>query len=106
MAMIVSINQAADQLHIDDIGSVFRPLTAMIQAASAVALDYIEMAEEDFSTSDGYEYPYQLQAAVLLLVGDMYRYRDSGAPGYVGAFLPGPVRALLYPLKTWGIEST
>jgi hypothetical protein len=118
MSMIVTRQQAADHLRIDDASAEADSLDLMVQAASAVALDYIEMVEADFETeidSDSDSdwdsdldtvpvYPYQLQAAVLLLVGDMYRYRDGGSPDYNEATLPAPVRALLYPLKTFGIE--
>ena len=50
------------------------------------------------------EIPYQMQAATLLLVGDMHRYRDSACPAYAAATLPPHVRALLYPLKTFGLS--
>lgn len=125
MTMIVTRDQAADHLRIDDATAEADDLDLKILAASDAVLDYIErdvsyyeVAETDDDdyyasgpTADGdedtsYSFPYQLQAAVLLLVGDMHRYRDSGdfqykrGPGQ----LPEAVRALLYPLKSFGIE--
>jgi hypothetical protein len=106
MTMLVTRQQAADHLRIDDTTDEANDLDLKIQAASEVVLDYLEMAVDDFSDSDSdgeVEIPFQIQAAVLLLVGDMHRYRDSGAPTYNEAILPPAVRALLYPLKTFGL---
>ena len=105
MAMLVTRKEAADHLRIDDVVAEKDDLDLKIQAASAAVLDYIEMEADDFLDSDGYDVPFQIKAAILLLVGDMYHYRGSGAPNYDEATLPGPIRALLYPVKTWGIES-
>lgn len=107
MTMLVTRQQAADHLRIDDATDEADDLDLKIMAASEIVLDYLEMTIDDFgdSDSDGREIPYAIQAATLLLVGDMHRYRDSGAPTYTEALLPPPVRSLLYPLKTWGISS-
>ena len=108
MTMLVTRQQAADHLRIDDATAEADDLDLKILAASAVVLDYLEMDMEDFGDSDSdgeVEIPYQVQAAVLLLVGDMHRHRDTGSPDYTEATLPSTVRALLYPLKTWGMSS-
>jgi hypothetical protein len=105
MSMLVTRQQAADHLRIDDATPEADDLDLKIMAASAVVLDYIERTIDDFLNSDSdAEVPYQIQAATLLLVGDMYRYREAGSPDYNDATLPSAVRALLYPLKTWGID--
>lgn len=109
MSMLVTRQQAADHLRVDDPTAESDDLDLKILAASGVVLDYLEMTIDDFGDSDSdgiVEVPYQIQAAVLLLVGDMHRYRDSGAPTYSDALLPSAVRSLLYPLKTWGISSS
>lgn len=106
--MLVTRQQAADHLRIDDLASEVEDLDLKIMAASAVVLDYLEMDEADFldSDSDGaLDVPWQIKAATLLLLGDMYRFRDGGSPAYSEALLPSPVRALLYPLKTFGLSS-
>lgn len=114
--MLVTRAQAAEHLRIDNVAAEATTLDLLIQAASGVVLDYLEMSVSDFtenagdsdaefSSDDLDEVPSKIKAAVLLLVGDMYRYRDSGAPTYTEAILPPAVRALLYPLKTWGITS-
>ena len=109
MSMIVTRTQAAEHLRIDNPDAEADSLDLLILAASAVVLDYLEMELADFGDSDSdgeVEVPYQVQAATLLLVGDMHRYRDAGSPEYTEATLPSPVRALLYPLKTWGLDSS
>jgi len=108
MSMLVTRQQVADHLRIDDATDEANDLDLKIYAASAAVLDYIEMELADFGDSDSdgeIEVPYQVQAAVMLLVGDMHRYRDAGSPQYNVATLPPSVCALLYPLKTWGITS-
>lgn len=108
MLMFVTRQQAMEHLRIDDGTAESYDIDLKILAASAVVMDYVEMDDEDFYDSDSEgipEYPYQLQAATLLLVGDMHRYRNSEIPMYNEAYLPAAVRALLYPLKTWGLSS-
>jgi len=82
MSMLVTVEQTAAHLRIDDYTDEALDLNFKIQAASAIILDYLEMSIDDFgdSDSDGREVPYSIQAATLLLIGDMHRYRDSGAP--------------------------
>lgn len=124
MTMIVTRQQAADQLHIDDATPEADDLDLKIMAASAIVLDYIERDVSYYETTtvddeyyaegvtaddDGtteYDFPYQLQQAVLILVGDFHRYRDSGDFQYKmnPAQLPNYVRAILYPLKSFGIS--
>lgn len=106
MVMLVTWQQAADHLRIDDATAEADDLDLKILAASAVVMDYVEMDEADFIDSDGdVAIPFRMQAATLLLVGDMHRYRDGGSPDYNEANLPSCVRALLYPLKTFGLGS-
>lgn len=108
MNMIVTRAQAAAHLRIDDADAEGSDLDLKIAAASAVVLDYLEMEFTDFgdSDSDGNpEFPEQIMAATLLMVGELHRSRDGGSANYSEANLPAPIRALLYPLKTWGIPS-
>ena len=42
--------------------------------------------------------PYEVQCAVLILVGYLYRNRDTN-DGFDPGYLPAPVTALLYPLR-------
>lgn len=108
MNMIVTRAQAASHLRIDDASVEAADLDLKIAAASAVVLDYLEMEFADFGDSDSDgppEIPEQIQAATLLLVGEFHRNRDGGSANFGEANLPAPVRALLYPLKTWGLSS-
>ena len=100
MAMIATVAQVAEHLRIDDITAESDSLEKMIKSASAMVLDYVEQQPNE---EEGYEYPDQMYQATLLLVGDMYRYRDGGSPNYTEAALPSSVRALLHPLKTFGL---
>lgn len=123
--MIVTREQAADHLRIDDATPEADDLDLKILAASGIVLDYIERDasyyevtpdDDDYYYASGptaddtgdptYSFPYQLQMAVLLLVGDMHRHRDTGNFQYKwqDAQLPQAVRALLYPLKSWGLS--
>ena len=103
--MLVTVKQAADHLRIDDYADEISDLTLKIEAASEIVLGYIEQTEEDYPEDSNGEstVPKALQAATLLLVGDMHRYRDSNMPNYKDeAHLPPAVRALLFQSKTWG----
>ena len=123
--MIVTRQQAADHLRIDDATPEADDLDLKILAASSAVLTYVERdvsyyetttEDDEYYSASGptadddsdatYDFPYEMQAAVLLLVGDMHRFRDSGDFQYkLGpAQLPQTVRALLYPLKSFGIE--
>ena len=129
MTMIVTLQQAADHLRIDDTTDEANDLNLKIMAASAVVLDYIEWSHDRYAAAleideldSDYEidsdwdedwdsdwlgdedHLYTLQAATLLLLGGMHRYRDESNPNYgAEATLPPVVRALLYPIKTFGI---
>lgn len=123
MTMIVTRQQAADHLRIDNATAEADDLDLKILAASAVVLDYIELSHDDYTEiventeldsddsdwdSDWEDYEeiiYPLQAATLLLVGEFHRYRDGGSPNYTDANLPPVVRAILYPLKSWGLST-
>lgn len=107
MTMLVTRAQAAAHLRIDDATDEAADLDLKIKAASGMVLDYLEMSAEDFgdSDSDGNpEIPEKVQAAVLLLVGDLHSNRNAGSKAYEGASLPSSVAAILYPLKTWGLS--
>lgn len=123
MTMIVTRQQAADHLRIDDPSAEADDLDLKILAASEIVLDYLETSASDYETESEdddyyyasgpsgdddseteYNWPYQLQVATLLLVGDMHRYRSSDIPKYTDASLSPAVRAILYPLKTFGIS--
>lgn len=124
MPMIVTRQQAMDHLKIDDATDEADDLDLKILAASAIVLDFLETEASDYADSSDdsgdssgsgssggsgsttYDWPYQLQAATLLLVGDMHRYRDTGIPTYSDTQLPQAVRAILFPLKSWGLSDT
>jgi len=127
MPMIITRQQAADHLRIDDATDEANDLDLKIYAASAVVLDYIEWTAARYADvleinelDSDYEYDSDwdddwdsdwlgdedalpiLQAATLLLVGDMHNHRGTSSPDYSAALLPPVVRAVLQPVKTFG----
>ena len=104
--MLVTVKQAADHLRIDNYADEISDLTLKIEAASEIVLNYVEQEEDDYEEDSNGDstVPKTLQAATLLLVGDMHRHRDTELPKYTEATLPPAVRALLHPLKTWGLS--
>ena len=132
MTMIVTLQQAADHLRIDDTTDEANDLNLKIMAASAVVLDYIEWSHDRYAAAveiaeldSDYEidsdwdedwdsdwlgdedHLYTLKAATLLLVGylhaDRAPGRDTISAGYTEGNLPSAIRMLLYPLKTFGV---
>jgi hypothetical protein len=115
--MLVTLAQAKARLRImhdaeDD------DLSDMIRAASAAVMNYLHVTAEAFTDSegavvsssssdsesevadDGITVPWEVQTAVLMLVGVMARDRDSvDSKDWEHGYLPKPVIALLYPLR-------
>ena len=81
----------------------------MIQAASEAVVAYLKDAANDFiengqvitdTNGNPVNVPYRVQQAVLLMVGYLYRGRDTNPDGaYQMGYLPAPVTALLYPMR-------
>ena len=122
--MLVSVQEARDNLLIDFAStSVDRDLELKISAASSAVLAYLRGRRAAYDVAvDEYGEPLldsqgdkiylldsqgehiirtQVKQAVLILVGVFFRDRDGAeskqwAPGY----LPPPVTALLYPLRS------
>ncbi len=104
---LVSIEQAAQHLRIDFDGD--NDLVLKIQGASSRVLGYIDgglKRYQDPLTGDflpdqidddgNWKAPADVQAAVLLLLGYLYRQRDEdGSAEFDDGQLPRPVRALL-----------
>lgn len=106
MVMLVSLTQAKDHLRVDT-ADEDNDLTLKIHAASAAVLNYIRNGADIFTDSTGEPIvdsneaplgiPYEVQAATLLLIGYLYRQRDSDEDKeWDMGYLPKPVTALLY----------
>lgn len=106
MVMLVSLEQA--KLHLRaDTGDGDSDILLKIQAASAIVLNYIKHDGAEFIDSSGQVItdssgnpigvPADIQAAVLLMLGYLYKDRD-GDPNreYELGYLPKPVMALVY----------
>lgn len=106
--MLVTLQQAQDHLRIDADSVNTSELTIYIKAASQSVVRYLGDGADVFLDTngdpvfdssdllDGYE---DVQSAVLLLVGYLYKNRDNNAGNEFSNYLPAPVIALLYPLR-------
>lgn len=110
--MLVTLQQASDHLR-RDTDADDADLTLKIHAASAAVLNYLSVGADRFldssgemitdSAGDPVDIPYEVQAAVLLMVGTLYKDRDA-SDAFERGYLPAPVTALLYPLRTPTVE--
>jgi len=118
--MLVSLQAASDHLRRDTTADD-EDLELKVHAASSAVLNYLKSAspyepKRDSSgkvirNSNGDIVPqtdssgmpivaYEVRAAVLLMVGYLYKNRDENADGaFEQGYLPKPVTALLYPLR-------
>lgn len=107
--MLVSLEQGKRHLRviIDDEDD---DIELKIEGASAAVLDYLKSRASEFLDSSGQVeidsdgepvgVPTNVQAAVLLMLGYLYKDRDTNADdAYERGYLPAPVTALLYPKR-------
>lgn len=115
MTMLVTLDQASEHLRRDG-GDDDADLTLKIHAASGAVLNYLKGANHFEPELDGDGKPvldddgkpvyttqvlYEVQAAVLLMVGYLYKDRDNDKNHeYETGYLPRPITALLYNLRT------
>lgn len=108
--MLVTLQQARDHLR-SDTEADDNDLRLKVEAASDLVAGYLKaggMASftdsagdvlED-SAGDAIGVPRRVQAATLLMVGYLYKDRDTNADGaYEMGYLPKPVMAMLYPMR-------
>lgn len=115
MTMLVTLEQASDHLRRDSTDDD-EDLTLKIHGASGSVLGYLKGANHLAQEVDGEGKPvfdvdgkpvytdqvlFEVQAATLLMVGYLYRSRDNDKDHeFEQGFLPRPVTALLYGLRT------
>lgn len=108
--MLVTLQQARDQLRIDDISADDADLTLKIEAASRAVVRYLKSAADSFldtagdpfldSAGDVLYVPADVKLAVLVLTGYLYKNRDSDEEeAFDRGYLPKPVTGLLYDLR-------
>lgn len=107
--MLVSLTQAKAHLRIDS-DADDNYLTLLVRAASRSVIEYIRSGADAFTDSAGdvivdtsgdpIGIPEDVQAATLLLLGYLFRYRDENPErGFERGYLPAPVLALLTPYR-------
>jgi len=124
--MLVTLQEASDHLR-RDTDYDDDDLTLKIHAASAAVMNYLKRdslayePERDSSgeivrDSNGWPVPmldssdepvvrFEVKAATLLMIGELYKNREGEQGGEIPTqwgygYLPRPVVALLYPLRT------
>lgn len=118
--MYVTLERAKAHLNIDhDEDDIL--ITAYIKAASGAVKNYLKSASPYEVERDSNDDPvldsngdpeyvrdssgdkvirFEVEAAVLLMVGHLYKDRDENSDGaFEQGYLPKPVTALLYPLR-------
>jgi len=107
MTMLVTLQQGKDHLEMDhDLSDAL--ITAKIEQASAAVLRYLKsnaMLYVDTSGEPIGEVPADIQAATLLMLGELFKNRepsnDASVPAQWGyGYLPGQVVSLLYSYRT------
>lgn len=106
---LVSLAQGKRHLRVD-FEDEDNDIELKVHAASAAVLNYLKSGADAFldssggviedSSGDPVGIPFEVQAATLLMLGYLYKDRDTNAGGeYEQGYLPKPVTALLYPLR-------
>lgn len=104
--MLITLSDALN--HLNHPQAQNPEITIYIHAASAAVLNYLKSGADSFLDSAGevitdsndepVGVPYEVRAAVMILVGYLFRNRDTN-DGFNAGYLPAPVTALLYPLR-------
>lgn len=111
MTLLVTLEEAKEHLEMDHDASDDK-IERMIHQASQIVLDHIKdraleivdtSGELIVDSSGNSAVPYNVQAAVLLMIGVLFgnRGEDGGqAAGFSEGYLPPGVRALLFGKRT------
>lgn len=92
---MISLEEAKLHLRIDT-DAEDSDLMLKIKASEAAVLHY--MKREPYQPSE--EVPYDVRAAVLILLGYLYEHRDNNeGNAFERGYLPMPVTALLTPYR-------
>ncbi|NLD14472.1 MAG: phage gp6-like head-tail connector protein [Gammaproteobacteria bacterium] len=102
MTILITLDDAAAHLNLDDDCEDHAVVDACVKAASAAVLAYI--GDNAYVNEEKTEVRPDVQSAVKLLVGDFYRYRESESPDRIDSrfgygYLPQYVTALLFPYR-------
>lgn len=102
--MFISLEEAKDHLRVDD-DADDNDITLKTHAASGAVRNYLKAAADAYIDTEGAviaeSVPYEVKAATMLMLGYLYKDRDEDSTGaYEQGYLPKPVTALLYPLRS------
>ena len=77
---LVTLEQAKDHLHIEQSNTDSdSQVELQIESASAIVLDYLKVAEDNWQDSNGLpvDVPAVIRAATLLVLGSLFENRDG-----------------------------
>jgi len=100
---LVSLDRAKDHLRVlhsdDDV-----QIELYRAAAEAIVVEYLDrqvVGEGEVPIDDGILVSPAIIAAILLVLSDLYEFRESDPKDVGDAVLPRAVRALLAPYRVW-----
>jgi hypothetical protein len=102
--MFITIEEAKRHLRIDDDADV-DDVELKAMAATGAVRNYLKSGADAYFDQSGVlmpdAVPYVVKAATLLMLGYLYKDRDEDSAGaYEQGYLPKPVTALLYSLRS------
>lgn len=107
--MLVTLQQGKDHLRRPVSTAEDDDITLKIHAASAIVVNYLDDGATFLdsagdlpvdSAGEGIDVPYEVKAATLLMLGELYVNRGGGqSESFSDAHLPPAVKSLLYPLR-------
>lgn len=102
--MLITLDEAKKHLNIDYDGDD-SDITLKVHAASGAVCNYLKSAASGYLDSTGNviadSVPFEVKAATMLMLGYLYKDRDEDSTNaYSQGYLPRPVTALLYPLRS------
>lgn len=102
--MFITLEEAKAQLRVDtDTDDI--DIELKIHAASGAVRNYLKASADVYFDEGGSvipeAVPFEVKAATQIMLGYLYKDRDEDPSGaFEQGFLPRPVTALLYPLRT------
>jgi hypothetical protein len=102
MVALVELEEVKARLNFDeDLDHHDADLEALIGAASEAVLNYLKLEHDHYDATDAEDVPEIVKTAIIMLVGALKRDPSAkDSEKWSDAYLPRPVMALLYPLRS------